>query len=496
MLELARLTGGMTNSLNAAFATASPRITPRRMPFISLLIYLAVLALWALLFGRSFFLNSIWAWSAGMVYIAYDTALMLYVVWQTLPLATSARVPPAVVVTRSRPSVGILIAAHNEALNLPAALAAITRQTDAPDLILIADDGSRDDTDALLHDRYGVSIPAVGQSSVGQLGAARLQWLRMPHQGKARALNTAIVKADTDIVITLDADTFLADDAIAEMRAAFAADPTLVAAGGILVPVCNDSAGGRVMQWFQTYEYIRNIISRFAWMRGNSLLLISGAFAGFRRDALVAVGGFDADCLVEDYELTHRMHRYAVDHGLDWQLRMVGSSLARTEAPSDIMTFLRQRRRWFAGFLQTQFWNRDMTGNRRYGRLGMRMLPIKALDTLQPIYGLTAFALLLALLVTGKISIAVPVFGLITAKIVADFLVYLWTVHLYRRLTGGRTDTRFAAAVFAAILEPFSFQLLRHAGAAWGWVAFLRGNNEWGFTPVASSTHHAPTAGE
>ena len=143
----------MTISLQAAFATASPRITPRRMPVISLMIYLAVLALWALLFGRAFFLNSIWAWSAGMVYIAYDTVLMLYVVWQTLPLAVSARGPSGAVAAQSLPSVGILIAAHNEALNLPEALAAIARQSDAPDLILIADDGSRDATDTLLRDR-------------------------------------------------------------------------------------------------------------------------------------------------------------------------------------------------------------------------------------------------------------------------------------------------------------------------------------------------------
>ena len=178
----------------------------------------------------------------------------------------------------------------------------------------------------------------------------------------------------------------------------FAATPSLVAAGGVLVPVCAPGAGGRLMQWFQTYEYIRNMISRFAWMRGNSLLLISGAFAGFRREALLKVGGFDAACLVEDYELSHRLHRYARDNGLDWQLAMIGTSLARTDAPSDVMTFLRQRRRWFAGFLQTQYWNRDMTGNARYGAVGTRMLPIKSLDTLQPIYGLTAFALLLVLL--------------------------------------------------------------------------------------------------
>ncbi len=467
------------------------------MPMVSLIIYLLVLALWLVLFGRSLWLSSIWAWSAGMVYIAYDTLLMLYVVRQTLPLAFGPPVSAPVSGThvQRRPSLGILIAAHNEAASLPVVLAAIAAQTDCPDLIVIADDGSQDDTASVLREHYGLPIPSVGHDSVGRLGGARLQWLRLPHQGKARALNAAMVKADTDLVITLDADTFLAADAVDEMRRAFSADAKLVAAGGILVPVCRPTIGGRLMQWFQTYEYIRNVISRFAWMRGNSLLLISGAFAGFRRDALIKVGGFDAECLVEDYELTHRMHRYSTDQGLDWQLRMIGTSLARTDAPSNVMTFLRQRRRWFAGFLQTQYWNRDMTGNRRYGRLGMRMLPIKALDTLQPIYGLTAFVLLVALLIAGKIEIALPVFGLITAKIVADFFVYLWTVHLYRRLTGGRTQTSFAAATLAAVIEPFTFQLLRHAGATWGWIAFLRGSKDWGFAPAAKR-REVPNAGE
>jgi hypothetical protein len=71
----------MTDFLKAAFAVASPRVTPRPMPTPSLLIYLAVLALWATLFARSFWLNDVWAWSAGIVYILYDSVLMLFVVW-------------------------------------------------------------------------------------------------------------------------------------------------------------------------------------------------------------------------------------------------------------------------------------------------------------------------------------------------------------------------------------------------------------------------------
>ena len=488
------MTSLLTSPLAAAFTAASPRLTPRPMPLPSLLIYLAVIALWATLFARAFYIDTIWAWSAGIVYILYDTILMMFVVWQTMPLRSAQPVAAAISAV-ARPSMGIIIACHNEAFNLPIALAAMARQTDPPELILIADDGSSDATATLLSNKYGLAQAPFGKLGEASVQMPALRWLRLPHQGKAVTLNTAMVLVETDIVVTLDADTFMADDAVAEMRNAFIADPDLVAAGGILVPVCDDTIGGRIMEWFQTYEYIRNIVSRFAWMRTNSLLLISGAFAGFRREELVAVGGFDPDCLVEDYELTHRMHRYAIDRGLHWTLEMVGTALARTEAPSDVATFMRQRRRWFAGFLQTQYWNRDMTGNARYGALGTRMLPIKALDTLQPIYGLTAFALLLVLVVTGKDGIAIPVFGIISAKIVADFMVYLWTIHLYQRVTGGRTRANFGAAVFAAILEPFSFQLLRHAGAAWGWIAFVRGNNSWGL-PKQPVSQAAPSAGE
>ena len=88
--------------------------------------------------------------------------------------------------------------------------------------------------------------------------------------------------------------------------------------------------------------------------------------------------------------------------------------------------------------------------------------------------------MLVLLIVTGKGAIALSVGGVILAKIVADFVAFMWSIHLYRQITGGRTNANFGAALVAAILEPFSFQLLRHMGAAWGWIAFLRGSGGWG----------------
>jgi len=184
--------------------------------------------------------------------------------------------------------------------------------------------------------------------------------------------------------------------------------------------------------------------------------------------------------MVEDYELIHRLHRHSALTGRGWTVRVIGGARASTDAPATPMAFLRQRRRWFGGFLQTQHWNRDMVGNARFGRLGTRMLPVKALDTLQPVYGLAAFAILLYLVASQRFSIAAPILMIMIAKVVVDLSFHLWSIGIYKRWTGQRDDLSWGQALLVSFAEPFSFQLLRHVGAVWGWVAFLSGGSAWG----------------
>lgn len=465
----------LPRSLAQAFRAASPRLAPPATPLASLVIHGAVLVLWLVLLARAFGGGGVFAWSAGVVYVGYDTLLLGFVFCQTLKLLH----PDPAVAGGRRPPLAVVVAAHNEAAILPRTLACLFAQTDAPDEILIADDGSIDGTAALLAG-LGLTAPPLGGLSEVSTTHPGLRWLRLPHGGKARALNEAIGRVGAETLLTVDADTMLHEGAIAAMRAAFAADPALVAATGVLTPVCGAGAAGRFFEWFQTYEYMRNFLSRQAWSRLDSLLLISGAFAGFRRSALLEVGGFDADCLVEDYELIHRLLRFSADHGRGWRSAVLGRARALTDAPGTAAAFLRQRRRWFGGFLQTQFWYRDMVGNRRYGWLGLAMLPVKAADTLQPIYGLTALGLLAWFLATGQFGVLVPAAGIMAAKIGIDLGFHLWSVVLYRRWTGDGHAGRLGYALLAALAEPFTFQLFRHSGAALGWFVFLTGRRAWG----------------
>ena len=464
------------SSLTTALITHSPRFQPPATPLASILIHGSVLGLWLLLFAAAFRLGGVLAWGVGIAYIVYDTLLLLFVAWQSRLLLR----PPAPQLAGPRLTLGVIVAARNEAAALPLTLDALLRQTDAPDRIVIADDGSDDGTAELLRSRYGLQALEPGTADAPGSAHPTLRWLRLPHGGKARALNAAALRIDTDILLSVDADTLLEPGAIAAFRLAFSAEPELVAATGVLTPVCGGAPGARILQWFQTYEYIRNFLSRHAWMRLDSLLLISGAFAGFRREALLAVGGFDPECMVEDYELIHRLRRYGRAQGRSWRFRVLGAAQARTDAPATIPAFLRQRRRWFGGFLQTQYWYRSMVGDRRFGWLGMLMLPVKAVDTLQPLYGLTAFFLLLAYAVTGRFSIFAPVAALIGLKIVIDLIFHLASVRWYRRWVDDRLRASLGGALLAALAEPFSFQLLRHTGAALGWWSCLADRRSWG----------------
>jgi hypothetical protein len=65
-------------------------------------------------------------------------------------------------------------------------------------------------------------------------------------------------------------------------------------------------------------------------------------------------------------------------------------------------------------------------------------------------------------------------------KILVDFAFHLWSIHLYRRWAAPSARISFASGLLAALLEPFSFQILRHLGAAWRWGRFLTGARQWG----------------
>lgn len=439
-------------------------------------VFLSVSLLWFGSLWGAVSSNTLLAWSCGLLYIAYDTWLIGYIAWKNRHLDTQAPSKPTKAPSANALSMAVIVPARNEETILEATINTLLLQSYQPKHILIVNDGSTDDTATLLADKF--ALPMLNGWNVSTR-YPHLSVLHKKNSGKADSINQACRLVDVDVVMTVDADTRLANDAFFAMRQAFANEPQLVAACGVLVPRCKGGRLAQLFAWFQYFEYLRAFLSRAAWMQSNALLLVSGALAGYRRDMLIAIGGYDAHSLVEDYELIHRLHRYAYDHGLDWRVKVLPDVRAETDAPAGFRAFLHQRRRWFAGFLQTQFQYRAMQGDIRYRSVGRLMLPIKAADTLQPIYGMTAFILLCIFIASGA-AFAPLILLVIAIKLLIDFSYHVWAIRLYHRWLQQPIATKtWLYAFFSTLAEPFSFQLLRHCGALWGWLILLTGHQDW-----------------
>jgi cellulose synthase/poly-beta-1,6-N-acetylglucosamine synthase-like glycosyltransferase len=209
-------------TLEQTLKTISPRLNAPIRPWTGPLIWMAAVTLFILLFAQGFIRMGIAAWAVGLVYIVYDTALLIFVARRTQKLMTP---PPPIVQGPPVATLAVIVAAYNEAAVLEVTIEALLKQECPPDLIVIADDGSDDYSEAVLAHVYGLRPPLLG--TLGEAGtvAPTLRWLRLPRSGKARALNVAIPLIDADILLTVDADTLLEPGALMAMRRAFDNEP-------------------------------------------------------------------------------------------------------------------------------------------------------------------------------------------------------------------------------------------------------------------------------
>ncbi len=424
-----------------------------------------------------FFTEAPISWVAGFCYIIYDTSLLLFVAFKVTQHVKASKLKKFISETELKSaSVCILIAAKNEKFILEKCLNSIHQQTKKPEQIIIIDDGSTDGSFDLLKNKLQLN-------KTGKLWQSDLYpnvfVLTKQNSGKARSLNMALDLVTTDVVMTLDADTFMDKEAVSEIVKTFNADARLKVVGGILLPTCPPSLSGSVFKTFQKFEYIRSFLSRQAWTSTDCLLLVSGAFAAYKTDLMKNVGGFDPDSFVEDYELIHRIYKYSFDNQLPLHVGISPKAIAVTDCPDNLRNFLKQRQRWFGGFLQTIYKYRDMVGSRNYGPVGKIMLPVKSIDTLQPLYGLVSLYALVIIFISDKKLHPVIVAALIF-KISLDYLYHFYGLYLYNQWQEQKVPKAFwFQSVLVTLCEPLFFQPLRHIGAFLGWYVFITNRNEW-----------------
>jgi cellulose synthase/poly-beta-1,6-N-acetylglucosamine synthase-like glycosyltransferase len=126
----------------------------------------------------------------------------------------------------------------------------------------------------------------------------------------------------------------------------------------------------------QVLECLRGFFAtRIAWSEMNGLLIVSGAFGVFRRDLLVALGGFSRATLGEDMEMTMRIHHVLRPHMKDARVEFVPDAVCWTEAPGTMAGLRNQRVRWHTGLLDNLRMHWGMFGRPCFGAAGTVAMP-------------------------------------------------------------------------------------------------------------------------
>jgi cellulose synthase/poly-beta-1,6-N-acetylglucosamine synthase-like glycosyltransferase len=104
-------------------------------------------------------------------------------------------------------------------------------------------------------------------------------------------------------------------------------------------------------------------------------LIISGAFGLFRKDLVLAVGGYSTATVGEDMELVLKLHKYLRQRNMPYEMKYVSDPTCWTEAPANLRSLFNQRIRWQRGLMESLLLHKDMLFNPRYGFVGVIAIP-------------------------------------------------------------------------------------------------------------------------
>ncbi|MHB8528461.1 MAG: glycosyltransferase [Caulobacteraceae bacterium] len=265
-------------------------------------------------------------------------------------LRAPARAPP-MLAEGGEPLISVLIPCFNEAKVVVASVRRILNSRWRNLEVLILDDGSIDKTAEVARAAFGTD--------------ERVKILSFENGGKATVLNRGLARSAGQIIVALDADTLFPPETLPRLARWFADSRVGAVAGNAVV-------GNRlnlITRW-QGLEYVTaQNLERRALAALGAVTVVPGAVGAWRRAALAELGGYPADTLAEDQDLTLAIQ------SAGWRVEFDPEARAFTEAPDTVAGLLNQRFRWSFGTLQCLWKHRAALFNRERPILGFVALP-------------------------------------------------------------------------------------------------------------------------
>ncbi|MDB6060756.1 MAG: poly-beta,6 N-acetyl-D-glucosamine synthase [Verrucomicrobiaceae bacterium] len=232
--------------------------------------------------------------------------------------------PPAL---KNYPGVSVLVPCFNEAEQIEETLRYLAL-LDYPNVeIICINDGSRDNTGAILD----------AQSTV-------YSNLRVVHlatnSGKAKALNVGALLAKNEILVCIDSDAVLDPSAVIWLISHFENSPRLGAVTGNPRIRNRSTLLGKIQ--VGEFSSIIGLIKRAQRIYGR-IFTVSGVVVAFRRAALQRIGFWHSNTVTDDIDVSWRLQ---LDH---WDVRYEPNALCWILMPETYTGLWRQRLRWARG---------------------------------------------------------------------------------------------------------------------------------------------------
>ena len=396
--------------------------------------------------------------------------------------------------------ISLVVPAYNEAATIATSIRALLQLRYQHFEVVIVNDGSKDDTLAVMTrefqlqpfpEAYRVQIKTKPVRGVYRsLSHPNLRVIDKENGGgKADATNAGINAARHPIFYCGDADSVLDPHSMEHVVRPFLEDPRTVACGGTVRIINGCVVRGGVLEkvglprnplaLVQVVEYLRAFLGgRLGWSAINGMLIVSGAFGVFHRDTVVAAGGFRSDVIGEDMEMTVRLHRKLTERGVRYRVAFIPDPVCWTDAPEDVATLAKQRKRWHRGLAESLWENRSLCFAKGSGSAGWVAFPFFVLfELLSPVIEVGGFivmglAFALGMMTkTSFLAFVAAAFALGVMLSTTALLLEELSFHTYPK-------ARHLLALFVvAIFENFGYRQVMSVWklqALYGWVTGQR----------------------
>jgi len=231
----------------------------------------------------------------------------------------------------SYPFVSMLIPCHNESENIEETIVYASQQAYPNYEIIAINDGSDDDTGAIL-DRLQIRYP--------QLRVVHLK----NNRGKAMALKMGAMVSKSEFLVCIDSDAVLDPSAMQWMMDHFIRSPRVGAVTGNPRIRNRSTLLGKIQ--VGEFSSIIGLIKRAQRIYGR-IFTVSGVVTAFRKSALQRVDYWSTDIQTEDIDISWRLQ---LDH---WDIRYEPNALCWILMPETYSGLWAQRLRWAKGGVET-----------------------------------------------------------------------------------------------------------------------------------------------